>query len=147
MKRREFIALIGGVAVAWPLAARAQQIERMRRIGMLMNLAADDPESLRRITAFVQRLQQLGWTDGHNIRIDARWGAGDADRYRTLATELLALAPDVIVVATTSVTGVVRRATRTVPIVFVQVIDPVGGGFVDNLAKPGGKDSCSTNTP
>jgi putative ABC transport system substrate-binding protein len=86
----------------------------------------------------VQRLQQLGWTDGHNIRIDARWGAGDADRYRTLATELLALAPDVIVVATTSVTGVVRRATRTVPIVFVQVIDPVGGGFVDNLAKPGG---------
>jgi putative ABC transport system substrate-binding protein len=103
-----------------------------------MNLAADDPESLRRITAFVQRLQQLGWTDGHNIRIDARWGAGDADRYRTLATELLALAPDVIVVATTSVTGVVRRATRTVPIVFVQVIDPVGGGFVDNLAKPGG---------
>jgi len=138
MKRREFIALIGGVAVAWPLAARAQQIERMRRIGMLMNLAADDPESLRRITAFVQRLQQLGWTDGHNIRIDARWGAGDADRYRTLATELLALAPDVIVVATTSVTGVVRRATRTVPIVFVQVIDPVGGGFVDNLAKPGG---------
>jgi putative ABC transport system substrate-binding protein len=103
-----------------------------------MNLAADDPESLRRITAFVQRLQQLGWTDGHNMRIDARWGAGDADRYRTLATELLALAPDVIVVATTSVTGVVRRATRTVPIVFVQVIDPVGGGFVDNLAKPGG---------
>jgi putative ABC transport system substrate-binding protein len=103
-----------------------------------MNLAADDPESLRRMTAFVQRLQQLGWTDGHNMRIDARWGAGDADRYRTLATELLALAPDVIVVATTSVTGVVRRATRTVPIVFVQVIDPVGGGFVDNLAKPGG---------
>jgi putative ABC transport system substrate-binding protein len=138
VKRRDFITLIGGVAVAWPLAARAQQIERMRRIGMLMNLAADDPESLRRITAFVQRLQQLGWTDGHNIRIDARWGAGDADRYRTLATELLALAPDVIVVATTSVTGVVRRATRTVPIVFVQVIDPVGGGFVDNLAKPGG---------
>jgi putative tryptophan/tyrosine transport system substrate-binding protein len=125
-------------AAAWPFAARAQQIERMRRIGMLMNLAADDPESLRRITAFVQRLQQLGWTDGDNIRIDARWGAGDADRYRTLATELLALAPDVIVVATTSVTDVVRRATRTVPIVFVQVIDPVGGGFVDNLAKPGG---------
>jgi putative ABC transport system substrate-binding protein len=136
--RRGFITLLGGAAAAWPFAASAQQIERMRRIGMLMNLAADDPESLRRITAFVQRLQQLGWTDGHNIRIDARWGAGDADRYRTLATELLALAPDVIVVATTSVTGVVRRATRTVPIVFVQVIDPVGGGFVDNLAKPGG---------
>ena len=105
---------------------------------MLMNLAADDPESLRRITAFVQRLQQLGWTDGRNVRIDARWGAGDADRYRTLTAELLALAPDVILVATTSVTGVVRRATRTVPIVFVQVIDPVGGGFVDSLAKPGG---------
>jgi len=136
--RRGFSTLLGGAAAAWPFAASAQQIERMRRIGMLMNLAADDPESLRRITAFVQRLQQLGWTDGHNMRIDARWGAGDADRYRTLATELLALAPDVIVVATTSVTGVVRRATRTVPIVFVQVIDPVGGGFVDNLAKPGG---------
>jgi len=136
--RRGFITLLGGAAAAWPFAASAQQIERMRRIGMLMNLAADDPESLRRITAFVQRLQQLGWTDGHNMRIDARWGAGDADRYRTLATELLALAPDVIVVATTSVTGVVRSATRPVPIVFVQVIDPVGGGFVDNLAKPGG---------
>jgi ABC-type uncharacterized transport system substrate-binding protein len=137
MRRREFITLLGGAA-AWPIAARAQQGERVRRIGVLMNLAADDPESLRRITAFVQRLQQLGWTDGRNLRIDARWGAGDAERYQTLAAELLALAPDVILVATTSVTGVVRRATRTVPIVFVQVIDPVGGGFVDNLAKPGG---------
>jgi putative ABC transport system substrate-binding protein len=137
MKRRAFIAAFGGAA-AWPVVARAQQGERVKRIGVLMNLAADDPESLRRITAFAQRLQQLGWTDGRNVRIDARWGAGDADRYRMLAAELLALAPDVILVATTSATGVVRRATRTVPIVFVQVIDPVGGGFVDNLAKPGG---------
>jgi putative ABC transport system substrate-binding protein len=137
MKRREFITLIGGAAV-WPLAARAQQSERPRRVGVLMNLAADDPESLRRMTAFVQRLQQLGWTDGRNLRIDARWGAGDADRYRTHAAELIAFAPDVIVSATSGVTGAVRKATRTVPIVFVQVVDPVGGGFVDTLAKPGG---------
>jgi ABC-type uncharacterized transport system substrate-binding protein len=137
MKRREFITLIGGAA-AWPLAARAQQGERMRRIGVLMNLAADDPESLRRMTALVQRLQQLGWTDGRNLRIDARWGAGDADRYRTLAAELIALAPDVIVAATSGVTAEVRKTTRTVPIVFVQVLDPVAGGFVESLAKPGG---------
>ena len=107
MRRREFITLLGGAVVARPLAARAQQSERPRRVGVLMNLAADDPESLRRMTAFVQRLQQLGWTDGRNLRIDARWGAGDADRYRTHAAELVALAPDVIVTATSGATGAV----------------------------------------
>ncbi len=138
MKRRDFITLLGGAAAAWPLAARAQQPARMRRIGVLMNLAADDPESQRRMTAFVQGLQQLGWTDGRNVRIETRWGAGDADRYRGYAAELVALAPDVILAATAAVTGAVRQATRTVPIVFVQVVDPVGAGFVDSLARPGG---------
>ena len=138
IRRREFMTLLGGAVAAWPLAARAQQRERVRRVGVLMPFTADDQEGQARLLAFAQGLQQMGWAVGSSLRIDARWGAGDADRYRTLATELLALAPDVIVVATTSVTGVVRRATRTVPIVFVQVIDPVGGGFVDNLAKPGG---------
>ncbi len=123
---------------AWPLAARAQLPERIRRIGMLMNLAADDPESQRRMTAFVQGLQQLGWTDGRNVRIDVRWGVGDADRYRRYAAELIGLEPDVILVATTNAAGVLRRATRTVPIVFVQVVDPVGPGYVESLARPGG---------
>ena len=138
MKRREFITLLGGATVAWPLPARAQQPERMRRIGVLFNLAADDPESLRRMTAFVQGLQQFGWTDGRNVRIDMRSGAADPDRIRRYAAELIALEPDVILAATAFVTGAVRRATRTVPIVFVQVIDPVGAGFVESLARPSG---------
>jgi putative ABC transport system substrate-binding protein len=137
VKRRQFITLLGGAAASWPLAARAQG-ERMRRIGVLMNLAADDPESQRRMTAFVQGLQQLGWTDGRNVRIETRWGAGDADRSRRYAAELVALAPDVILAATAVVTGAVKRATRAVPIVFVQVVDPVGAGFVASLARPGG---------
>ena len=138
MKRREFITLVGGAAAAWPFAARAQQGERVRRIGVLFNLAADDPESLRRMTAFVQGLQQFGWTDGRNVRIDMRSGAADPDRIRRYAAELIALEPDVILAATALVTGAVRRATRTVPIVFVQVIDPVGAGFVESMARPGG---------
>jgi ABC-type uncharacterized transport system substrate-binding protein len=138
MKRRHFIALLGGAAAAWPLAARAQQPGRMRRIGVLLNLAADDPESQRRMTAFVQGLQQLGWTDGRNAKIETRWGAGDADRIRKYAAELVALAPDVILAATSVVTGPLLQATRAVPIVFVQVIDPVGAGFVESLARPGG---------
>jgi ABC-type uncharacterized transport system substrate-binding protein len=138
IERREFITLLGGAAAAWPVAARAQQGERMRRIGVLMNLAADDPESQRRMTAFVQGLQQLGWTDGRNLQIEYRWGAGDSDRFRRYVTELVALAPDVIV--TLGNTGLVplQRATRTIPIVFVNVADPVGGGFVASLARPGG---------
>ena len=137
MRRREFITLLGGAA-AWPMAARAQQGERVRRIGVLMNLAADDPESQRRMTGFVQTLQALGWTDGRNAKIDYRWGAGDVELYRRYAAELLALLPDVILVSGTPVMEVLRGLTRTVPIVFVQVADPVGAGYVDSLARPGG---------
>src|SRR6266700_138765 len=136
MKRRKFISLIGGAA-AWPLAAHAQQVERVRRIGALMNLAADDPEALGRITGFVQGLQQLGWTDGRNVRIDARWAAGNADNFRKYAAELVALAPDGILATTTPAVAALQQATHTVPIVFVQVIDPVGAGMVASLARPG----------
>src|SRR5262245_27857409 len=138
MKRREFITLLGsGAAAAWPLAARAQQSERMRRIGVLMALA-DDPEGQARIAAFLQGLQQLGWADGRNLQINMRWGAGDADRFRKYAAELVALAPDVIVAAGGAVVPSLLQATRTVPIVFTQTSDPVGAGFVDSLARPGG---------
>jgi len=137
MKRRTFITLLGGAA-AWPLAARAQQGERMRRIGVLMNLAESDPEGEARIAAFREGLAKLGWTDGRNVRIDVRWAAANADRFRTYAAELVALAPDVILVATTPGVAALQQATRTVPIVFVSTADPVGGGFVSNLARPGG---------
>ena len=130
--------LLCGAAAAWPLAARAQQADSLRRIGALMNLTADDPESRARIAAFVQGLQQLGWTDGRNLRIDVRWAAADADRFRTYAAELVALAPDVILTATTPGVAAVQQATRTVPIVFVTLVDPVGAGVVSNLARPGG---------
>jgi putative ABC transport system substrate-binding protein len=137
MQRREFITLVGG-AMAWPLGARAQQVERIRRIGVLIPLAADDPEAKARVAAFLQVLQQLGWTDGRNVRIDYRWGAGDADTIRKNATELAALAPDVILANGNAAAGSLLQATRAVPIVFVQVPDPVGAGFVDSLARPGG---------
>jgi putative ABC transport system substrate-binding protein len=137
MKRREFITLLGGAA-AWPLAARAQQPQKMRRIGVLMNLAADDPEALSRITAFVQGLQQLGWTEGRNMRIDTRWGAGDAARFHRYAEELLALVPDVVLASGTPAIQALQQATRTVPIVFASVGDPVGMGLVASLARPGG---------
>jgi putative tryptophan/tyrosine transport system substrate-binding protein len=139
MKRREFITLLGGGAAGWPLAVRAQQPERMRRIGVLTSGAiADDPDGRARSAAFLQGLQQLGWTDGRNIRIDYRWGAGDADNLRKYAAELVALAPDVILASGTATVAPLLQETRTVPIVFVQVTDPVGAGFVDSLAKPGG---------
>jgi len=138
MKRREFIALVGGVAAAWPLAARAQQPERVRRIGVLMNIASDDAEGQARLAAFHQGLQQLGWTVGHNVRIDYRWGGGNADNIRKQAAELAALAPDVVLAAGAAVVGPLLQATRTVPVVFVIVPDPVGAGFVDSLARPGG---------
>jgi putative ABC transport system substrate-binding protein len=138
MRRRDFISLLGGAAVAWPIAARAQQHERMRRIGLLINLAADDPESQARRAAFQQGLQQLGWIDGRNVRIIARWGAGDADRIRSSAAELVAIAPDVILATSSPALVASQHATRTVPIVFTSVVDPVGGGFVDSLTRPGG---------
>jgi putative tryptophan/tyrosine transport system substrate-binding protein len=139
MRRREFITLLGGAASAWPLAARAQQGEQMRRIGVLTSgAAADDPDGQARSAAFVQGLQQLGWTDGRNIRIDYRWGAGDADNMRKYAAELVALAPDVILAHSSQAVAPLLQATRTVPIVFVAVSDPVGAGYVDSLARPGG---------
>ena len=138
MNRRDLIALLGSTAATWPLGARAQQSERMRRIGVLTASAADDPDGQARMAAFLQGLQQLGWTDGRNVRIDYRWGAGDADRIRKYAAELVALAPDVILASGSATVAPLLQATRTVPIVFVQVADPVGAGFVESLARPGG---------
>jgi putative ABC transport system substrate-binding protein len=134
MRRREFITLIGGAA-AWPRAARAQQSERMRRIGVILGAGTNDRDSY--LPAFLQGLQQLGWSDGRNVRIDIRRGAGDADGLRKYAADLAALAPDVILASGAAVQPMLR-ATRTVPIVFVLVIDPVGGGFVSSLSRPGG---------
>jgi putative ABC transport system substrate-binding protein len=145
MRRREFIMLLGGAAAAWPLAARAQQAERMRRIAVLMNLAADDAEGQARLAAFRQGLQQLGWIEGRNAHLDIRWGAGDAERFRRYAAELVALAPDLILAASGSTMPPLLHATRTVPIVFVQVADPVGNGFVASLARPGGNATGFTN--
>jgi putative ABC transport system substrate-binding protein len=136
IKRREFISLLGGAA-AWPVAAHAQQVERMRRIGVLMNTAADDPEGQARNTAFVKALQQFGWTDGRNGRIETRWGT-DAGSTRRYAAELVALAPDVILASASAAMGALQQTTRTVPIIFVSIIDPVGAGFVESLARPGG---------
>jgi ABC-type uncharacterized transport system substrate-binding protein len=137
-KRREFITLLGGAAAAWPLTARAQQGERMRRIGVLMNLAADDAEGQARLAAFVHDLQQLGWTDGRNVRIDVRWVPGDAHLFHTYADELLALAPDAIMASATPSVQALQQVTRTVPIVFANVGDPVAMGVVRSLARPGG---------
>jgi putative ABC transport system substrate-binding protein len=138
VKRREFITLLGSAA-AWPLAARAQQPgERMRRIGVLVNTTADDPEGQARIAAFHQGLQEWGWTLGRNTRIDVRWGAIDADSSRRYATELVALAPEVILVSAAAGLGALKQTTRTVPIVFVNVVDPVGAGYVESLSRPGG---------
>jgi ABC-type uncharacterized transport system substrate-binding protein len=137
VNRRGIITLLGGAA-AWPLAARAQQGERMRRIGVLMNLAADDSEGQARLTMFMQGLQQLGWTDSRNVLIDRRWAAGDAGRFQRYAEELVALAPDVILAAAVPSVQALQRATRTVPIVFANVSDPVASGFVQSLARPGG---------
>jgi ABC-type uncharacterized transport system substrate-binding protein len=138
MRRREFITLFGVAALAGPRAARAQQADRIRRVGVLMTRAAGDTEEQARFVGFLQGLQKLGWTDGRNVRIDYRWAAADADRSRTYAAELVALAPDVIVASgSTGVAGLLQT-TRTVPIVFVNVIDPVGAGYVARLARPGG---------
>jgi putative tryptophan/tyrosine transport system substrate-binding protein len=138
MKRREFISLIGGAAAAWPLAARAQQPRRMRRIGVLTPFPADDAEGHARLTAFTQALQQSGWTVGQNVRIDYRWGPGNPATMRKHASELVALGPDVVLALTTAAVGPLLEASRTVPIVFVTVADPVAAGYVETLARPGG---------
>jgi putative ABC transport system substrate-binding protein len=138
VNRRSFITLLGGAAAAWPLAARAQQPERMRRIGVLMPYAADDPEIKSRLTAFRQALERLGWSEGRNVQIDYRFAAGSSDRYLPLARELMALQPDVIVAVTTPVVATLQRETRAIPIVFTSVSDPIGAGFVASLARPGG---------
>ena len=138
MRRREFITLFGVAALAGPRAARAQQADRVRRVGVLMSRAAGDPEEQARFAGFLQGLQKLGWTDGRNVRIDYRWAAADADRSRTYAAELVALAPDVILASGSTSVAALLQTTRTVPIVFVNVIDPVGAGYVARLARPGG---------
>jgi putative ABC transport system substrate-binding protein len=145
MKRRQFITLLGGAAAAWPLAARAQQPERMRRIGVLMSQAVDDTENPGRISAFAQGLQALGWSAGSNVRIDYRWGANNTDLFRRYAAELVALAPDVILANAGSIVGALQQASRTVPIVFVTTIDAVGSGFVASLARPGGNATGFTS--
>ena len=137
MKRREFMTLLGGAAT-WPLAARAQQPERMRRVGILMNSGADDTDSQAQLAAFQEELEQLGWLSGRNLQIDTRWGAEDSERIRRYAVEIVALAPDVILAAGGPVVAAIRRASRTVPVVFAQSIDPVGAGQVDSLARPSG---------
>ena len=138
MKRREFITLLGGAAAAWPLAARAQQPKRMRRIGVLMSLAHDDRQGRRYIAAFLDRLQELGWKDGPGLAIDVRWGAADLDHIRSYASELATVKPNVILAQSALALTPIQRVTDTIPIVFVQVFDPVGSGFVDSLARPGG---------
>jgi putative ABC transport system substrate-binding protein len=136
--RRELLAALGGAAAAWPLAARAQQTERMRRIGALMSVAADDTEASARVGAFSQGLAELGWTIGRNVRVDYRWFAANADAARKYAAELVALAPDVVLASGTVGVAALQQASRSVPIVFTLVADPVGAGFVNNLARPAG---------
>jgi putative tryptophan/tyrosine transport system substrate-binding protein len=145
MKRRAFITLLGGAAFAWPLAARAQQRERMRRIGVLMNLASDDAEGQARLAAFLQGLQEAGWAVGRNMRIDLRWGGGDPESFRKQASELVALAPDVVFASGIPAATPLLQATRHVPIVFAQVVDPVGAGLVASLARPGGNATGFTS--
>jgi putative tryptophan/tyrosine transport system substrate-binding protein len=138
MRRREFIRGIAGAVAAWPLAAHAQQTEAVRRIGVLMPFATDDLEAQARYAAFLERLQQLGWTDGRNVHVDARWSAGNASDTRKYAEELVALAPDVIFASASPGLGSALQATRTIPIVFATVTDPVGAGYVQSLSQPGG---------
>src|SRR5207247_10375457 len=137
MKRREFITARGGAGAAWPLAGGAQQGERVRRIGVLMSAVESDPRGLEYITAFAQGLAELGWIVGRNVRIEYRWGAGDLDRFRRYAAELVALSPDVVLATAGSIVGAFQKASRTVPIVFVTTVVPVGGGWVERLSRLG----------
>ncbi len=146
MNRREVIAVLGGAVATWPLVAHAQQPDRMRKVGVLMGAVANSAHGQARIAAFQQGLQQLGWTEGRNVRIDTRWpAAGNSDEIRRYAQELLALTPDVILATGSISMAPLLQTTRAVPIVFVQVVDPVGSGFVDSLARPGGNATGLTN--
>jgi putative ABC transport system substrate-binding protein len=145
IQRRSFITLLGGAAAAWPIAARGQQSERMRRIGVLMDFAADDPEGSARLAAFQQGLAELGWTVDRNVRIDPRWAATDVDRVGKYAAELVGLAPDVILAGGATAVRSLQQATSKVPIIFAGVTDPVGGGLVASLAHPGGNSTGFTN--
>lgn len=144
MKRRDFITLVGG-ATAWPLAGRAQQADQVRRIGVLSNIAESDLEAQSMAAALHQGLRELGWVDGRNLRVDHRWGAGNPDRISAFAKELVALKPDVIVAHTTPSVVALRKQTDNTPIVFVQISDPIGTGFVTNMARPGGNITGFTN--
>ena len=144
MRRREFITLLGGVAVGWPLAALAQQPERIRRIGALMNFSSDETEGQARIAAFIQALQKLGWNEGANVRTDVRWAGDDAERYRKYSEELVALNPDVMLASASPSVAALQGVTRSVPIVFANVVDPVGAGYVTSLARPGGNTTGFT---
>jgi putative ABC transport system substrate-binding protein len=138
LRRREFISLLGGAMAAWPLAARAQQSERVRRIGVLMSTAVDDPQDPARLAGFAQGLQELGWTIGRNVRLDYRWSASSPDNARKYAAELAALAPNVMLASGTIALAAVQQIRHTIPVVFVNLIDPVSAGFVESLARPGG---------
>jgi putative ABC transport system substrate-binding protein len=138
MRRRDFIACLGGAALSWPLAARAQQPERTRRLGILMAMAENDPEGQQRVVAFVQGLRELGWTEGGNIHIDYRWAGADVGRIRSAAAELIDLKPDAIVAQTSLTVAPLQQMTTTIPIVFLNIVDPVSSGFVASLARPGG---------
>jgi putative tryptophan/tyrosine transport system substrate-binding protein len=144
MRRREFIGLVGGAAVTLPLAARAQQTERMRRIGVFMNLAANDPQSSKQISAFLEGLRERGWASGRNLQIEYRWAAEDTSLYHKHAQELIAIAPDVLLVGGGTATGILQQLTSTVPIVFVEASDPVNRGLVASLAQPGGNITAFT---
>ena len=140
MKRRAFITLLGGAA-AWPLAARAQPTDQKRRVGVLMHMSENHAEGQARVAAFREGLQELGWIDGRNLRLEVRWGVGDAERIRRFAAELVALRADVIFASASTTVAALQKATRTVPIVFAAVIDPIGAGFVESMARPGGNST------
>ena len=138
MKRREFITLFGGAAAAWPLAARAQQAERMRRIGVLMGYASTDPEGQALLAEFTRHLAELGWTEGRNVRIDVRWGGSNVDLLHTFTKELIGLQPDVLLASSSPTTAVLAGETQTIPIIFTLIADPIGSRFVTSLSHPGG---------